>query len=300
MQQKQSSREFIRTDLAAEVVAPEQTLAGLHSHEYQDGALTVTVTEITTQEAAEALGKPQGRYVMLEISHLWLRPKRERAALSQALGRQLRTFLDTVAPRAKTVLCVGLGNREITPDALGPLTVARLTVTRHLQEQEPQLFDAVGKFSLCAIAPGVIGQTGIETAEQVRGALEHVHPDLLIVIDALAARSADRLAASVQITDTGIQPGSGVGNRRCAITREELGVPVLVIGVPTVVDSSTLIYDTLSQAGVEELSEPLRAVLDNSKSFFVTLKDSDAAVDVLAEVIATALNDLLLPALREI
>lgn len=295
----QAKRRYVRTDLAAELLTENEQLEGLYSHTYTEGAMQITVTEITSQNASQALGKPQGRYVMLDIDRLWLRPRREQEELCSALQRQLRTLLDTVAPRAQTVLCVGLGNREITPDALGPLTVARLTVTRHLQSEQPQLFRAAGGRSLCAIAPGVIGQTGIETAEQVRGAVEHVKPEVIFVIDALAARSADRLAASIQLTDTGIHPGAGVGNRRCAITRAELGVPVIVIGVPTVVDSSTLIYDTLSQAGIDELSPSLREILDNSRSYFVTLKDSDAAVESLAQVIADALNRLLLPALQE-
>ncbi len=296
---KKDSTRWVRTDLAAELETKKEGLEGVSTHTHNDGVLRVTVTEIISEQAAQQLRKPCGRYVMLEAEHLWQRPEGELVQICKSLERCLRHFVDRLAPRAKTVLCIGLGNREIAPDALGPLAVSQLTVTRHLESGAPELFSAVGGLSVCAVCPGVIGQTGIETLEQVKGTVEHVHPDLVILIDALAARSANRLASSIQCSDSGLQPGSGVGNRRLAINAQTLGVPVLVVGVPTITDSSTLIYDTLEQANVTQISPQLRTILDNNKSFFVTIKNSDRAVAVLAKLIAQAINNLFLPALSE-
>lgn len=143
----------------------------------------------------------------------------------------------------------GLGNRYIASDAIGPLAVRDITVTRHIKELDPALFGSLGSATVSAIAPGVIRQTGIEAVEIIRGAAENVSPGLIIAIDALAAKSIDRLAVTVQLSDTGIAPGSGIGNARKAIDRATLGIPVISVGVPTVVDSSTLIYDMLNLAG---------------------------------------------------
>ena len=193
-------------------------------------------------------------------------------------------------PKASSVLTVGLGNRDITADALGPKTVDGLLVTRHIKEYKPDIFEKIGQREMSALCPGVVGQTGIETFELIEGAVKRVCPDLVIVIDALAARSVDRLATTVQISDTGIAPGSGIGNKRRRIDRESLGVPVLAVGVPTVVDSATLVYDALGRAGIEETSEELERVLENSRSFFVSLKESDVAVSESARLLANAIN----------
>jgi GPR endopeptidase len=150
-----------------------------------------------------------------------------------------------------THLVVGLGNSEITPDAIGPFSVRKLNVTRHLRGIDEKLYDTIGRCEISALFPGVLGQTGIETVELIRGAAENAHPDVVLVIDALAARSCDRLAATVQLSDSGINPGSGIGNHRKAICRETVGVPVIALGVPTVVNSATLVYDALHKAGID-------------------------------------------------
>ena len=188
------------------------------------------------------------------------------------------------------VLVAGLGNSDITADAIGPLTIKNLTVTRHLREMEPKIYSSLGFCEIAALSPGVLGQTGIETVELIRGAVQNCTPDIVIVIDALAARSCERLAATVQISDAGIRPGSGIGNMRMAINTETLGVPVISVGIPTVVNSSTLVYEALNRAGIKEYSQELQEVLENGRSFFVTPKESDIITKQLSLLLSDALS----------
>ena len=192
--------------------------------------------------------------------------------------------------RMKSVLICGLGNRSITADALGPAVADALVITRHVKLREKKLFDSLFSLEVASFAPGVLAQTGIETEELVRGAVERARPDLVVAIDALAARSAERLMTTVQLCDTGIAPGSGMGNRNGALDRKTLGVPVVAIGVPTVVTSSTLIRDALELGGIDGISDALERVLENGRSFFVSPKESDLAIRELSAIIARALN----------
>ena len=189
-----------------------------------------------------------------------------------------------------SVFVTGLGNAELTADALGPDTVSKLTATRHLREHELPLYREIGCSALSAFAPGVLGQTGIETLELLRGAVRSVKPDLVVAVDALAARSCKRLASTVQLSDAGIVPGSGVGNHRTAITADTLGVPVIALGVPMVVDSSTLVYDALQEAHIDDISDSLREVLENGRSFFVSPKESDVITRQVSELLARAIS----------
>jgi spore protease len=189
-----------------------------------------------------------------------------------------------------SVLVVGLGNARMTADALGPKTASALNVTRHLSTLEPSLYRALSCASMAAISPGVLGQTGIETLEILRGAVRTVKPDLLIAVDALAAGEVGRLGATVQISDTGIVPGSGVGNHRNALTKDTLGVPVIAIGVPTVVNSSTLVRDALEQAGIHTLCDPLQRVLENGRGFFVSSKDGDTVIETFSAILSRAIE----------
>ena len=189
-----------------------------------------------------------------------------------------------------SVFVAGLGNIDLTPDAIGPQTMKRLTATRHLRQYEKELYHAAGCSSLSAFSPGVLGQTGVETSELLRGAVNATHPDVIIVIDALTARSCDRLCATVQLSDTGIEPGSGVGNHRRAITYKSMGVPVVALGVPTVVNSATLVWDALQEAGIDGKDPQLQKVLENGKSFFVSPKESDLICESVAQLFARAIG----------
>ncbi|MBQ4561704.1 MAG: GPR endopeptidase [Clostridia bacterium] len=280
---------FIRTDLASEArrAVNLENIRGIWYSEKEISGLRVSDMKITTEEGSSIIGKPVGRYVTVECGKVWLLSDIEKENIVSVIAE----YVEELVPKGnRTVLVAGLGNRDVTPDALGPRTVDGLIVTRHVKEADPELFERIGQEEIAAVAPGVVGQTGIETLELICGAVDRVKPSVLIVVDALAARSVDRLGTTVQISDTGIAPGSGIGNRRREINRTSIGVPVIAIGVPTVVDSSTLVYDALSRAGIEEIDSALRGVLENGRNFFVSLKESDVAVAETAELISSALN----------
>ena len=190
------------------------------------------------------------------------------------------------------MLAVGLGNRAMTADAVGPESIRAMTATRHLRIEDPELFAKYSEAELSLLAPGVMGETGIEAVELVAGAVKAAAPELVIAVDALAARSVTRLATTVQLSDTGIRPGSGVGNSRRAIDRETLGVPVLAIGIPTVVSSHTLVYDAFRQAGIAdgEIPDRLRELLSEGASFFVSPRESDTVTERAAQLVANAVN----------
>lgn len=280
---------FIRTDLAAEATTElnVDSIRGVSFRKKEVCGIPVSDMTISSQEGSSIIGKPVGRYITLECGKVWLCDDSYIEELVSAIAQYI---ISLIPGEKKRVLVVGLGNRDITPDSLGPKSLDGLIVTRHIREYNRDLFDSMGQEEVAAIAPGVLGQTGIETLELIKGAVDRVKPQAVIAVDALAARSVDRLCTTVQLTDTGIAPGSGIGNRRREINSESIGAPVIAIGVPTVVDSSTLVYDALSKAGIESIDDPLRDVLENGRSFFVSLKESDVAVEQSAKIISDALN----------
>ncbi|MBE6553028.1 MAG: GPR endopeptidase [Ruminococcaceae bacterium] len=286
---------FVRTDLACEYAADENAkrLNDL-CHEERIEGFRVYRMRIETPADSALLNKPIGHYITVECNGIMMRGDCERQRLSRLLSDELVDMSSQLTRRDPdgefSVFVAGLGNAELTADAVGPQAISKLVATRHLREHEGELYRAIGCSALSALAPGVLGQTGIETLELLRGVVATVKPDLVLVIDALAARSCDRLAATVQICDAGVCPGSGVGNHRSEISARSLGVPVVVLGVPTVVDSSTLVYDALRSAGIEKISPTLERVLENGKSFFVSPKESDSITSFFATVIAEAIH----------
>ena len=286
---------YTQTDLACESITQKDVQKdGGDIHREQVGNFFLSELRIQDQESEHRIGKPQGTYITVEcgrISHL---EEGDSALLENLLAGKLTEMAERLTGKKVDsdfgVFVAGLGNAEMTADAIGPKTVGYLTATRHLREHEQALYQAIGCSALSALAPGVLGQTGIETLELLRGVVSYVKPHLVLVVDALAARSCKRLAATLQISDAGICPGSGVGNHRAAITRETLGVPVIALGVPTVVNSATLVYDALQEAGIQEIGEPLRQVLDNGKSFFVSPKDSDVITESVSRLLAGAIG----------
>ena len=272
----------IRTDLAAEAHALWQEsagettrLRGVAAREETVEGFSVTRVEILDQEGARALGKPEGVYLTLDLSPLW---RREEDAFSRAAAA-VAALLRPLLPEEGPVLAAGLGNPAMTPDALGPRTLDHLLVTRHLGEVLPQLRPVAG------LGAGVLGTTGLEVAEWVRGAAEQVRPGAVILIDALAARDLDRLCSTVQIADTGLVPGSGVGNHRMALNRESLGVPVVSVGVPTVVDAETIARDLLGDDGAEP-----PALRGRGKRFFVTPDSIDQKIRDLSKVLGYGID----------
>jgi len=252
---------------------------GVQARQYTLRDVEITDIRIVNETGAAALGKPQGRYITAALAENWLHDTDQTAAAAGVLADLLRPLL----PQQGTLLAVGLGNRRMTPDRLGPDAVEHIIVTRHLTQQMPQLFS--GMRPVCTLTPGVLGLTGIETAEIVRGVVQRTAPAAVIAIDALCARSAGRLCRTFQLSDTGISPGSGAGNRRCALDRQTLGVPVISVGVPTVIDAATLLADALETAGC---SAPSSAA--EPQQLLVAPKDIDALSAKSAKIIGYAVN----------
>lgn len=281
----QGGASFTRTDLACE--------AGRETVERSERQVEVGGVPVTVTRSREADG---GRYVTVACGRIGERGEEELPALAELLAEELLELATVMLGHRPTpddrVLVVGLGNADMTPDAVGPGTVRRLTVTRHLRGYDEALFASLGCCELSALSPGVMGQTGMESAEIVRGAAELVHPDLVVAVDALAARSCERLSATVQLSDGGIAPGAGIGNHRTAIDRETVGCPVMALGVPTVVDASTVVWDTLAEAGVdaETLPDRMYEVLERGRSFIVAPRDADRIVEMVCMWLARALD----------
>lgn len=296
----------IRTDLAMESFQSSggERLPGVRVNRWDAMGVDVTEVQVLDGQAARELGKPQGTYLTLECTALRRRDVEARLAMANLLGEELGRLLppDGIAP----VLVVGLGNRGITPDSLGPQAVDRVLVTRHMFRELPEYADRRLR-SVCAIAPGVLGVTGIETLEMAESLVRTIHPRAVVCIDSLAARASGRICATVQLTDTGIQPGSGVGNHRRALTRETLGVDVFSLGVPTVIYASTLARDAMELLAPEGQREneaafnSLERELTETElgEMIVTPREIDALIADAAEVIAAGVNKALQPELSD-
>ena len=281
--------QYTRTDLAAELDLSDKSdiAESTESH----GNITVNTIEIITEGAAKRLGKPCGKYITINVGKIWLASDRDfETAVNVTADKLAMLSRELCGHTPERILIAGLGNRNITADALGDKTVGMITVTRHIKLHAKELFEMFGSSEISAVAPGVLGQTGIETAELIRGACQSVKPELVVAIDSLCARSTDRLATTIQLGSSGISPGSGIGNRRRSLDQETLGIPVIAFGIPTVVDSSTLVTDALERAGITEISDSLNEVLHNQRSFFVTPKETDTIIAELSRLSAKALE----------
>ena len=278
-----------RTDLALEArelwqesAGKTTRLTGVKAVKRKQEGYPVTRVDILDSRGEEALGKPRGSYLTVDLTTFWQRKSDFFQRAVRAVGTPLKELLPTEGP----VLVVGLGNRAMTPDAVGPLTADHVLVTRHLISAMPRQFSGFRPVSV--LRSGVLGTTGVESAEAVRGLASEVKPACVIAVDALASRRVGRVCAAVQLSDTGIIPGSGVGNHRHPLNAETLGVPVIAIGVPTVVDSATLAADLLEETGVTDYDEEkLRASRQN---LMVTPRDIDQQVRDLGKVIGYGIN----------
>ena len=277
-----------RTDLALEArelwqESAERTsrLSGVKATKTKQEGYPVTRVDILDHRGEEALGKPVGSYLTIDLTTFWQRKADFFERAVRAVGGQLKQLL----PAEGSVLVIGLGNDAMTPDAVGPLSLDSVLVTRHLISAMPRQF--AGFRPVAVFRTGVLGTTGVESAEAVRGLVEQVRPSLVIAVDALASRRMGRVCATVQLSDTGIVPGSGVGNHRSALNAETLGVPVFALGVPTVVDAATLAADLLEESGVEQVDE--QRLRDNG-TFMVTTRDIDQQVRDLSKVVGYGIN----------
>ena len=309
----------VRTDLAIEAKQAyteenKRELDGVKVEEEQDGEVKVTTVTIESDEAGKELGKPKGHYITIDFPEFTTYDGETMDDVSQVVGKTLKKLVDISDD--KLVLVVGLGNWNVTPDALGPKVAEKIMITRHLKELMPDAIDESVR-PVCAIAPGVLGITGIETGEIVKSLVQKIKPDLVVCVDALGSRKLERVNRTIQIGDTGISPGAGVGNHRMQINEESLGVKVLAIGVPTVVDAATIANDTIDLFLDELISKAesgkdfynmLKTVDKNEKNalireilnpfvgdLMVTPKDVDSVIDSLSKIIANGINIAIQP-----
>lgn len=309
----------IHTDLALEekerFESDNVEIPGVVVEEEYEAELEVRITKvmIETEKGAKLMGKPVGTYITMEAPGMADADEDYHREVSQVLTKYLKELMGSLKEEY-SVLVVGLGNRQVTPDALGPYVADHLNITRHIiKEYGKYAFENEKTHLVSAIVPGVMAQTGMETFEIIKGIVKEIQPDLVIAIDALAARNSKRLNRTIQITNTGINPGSGVGNHRHGITRDSLGIPVIAIGVPTVVDAATIVNDTMENLilALEE-SKTLKGVgvvlqgynatekyelikeliSPHLNGMFVTPKDIDETVQRISFTISEALNML--------
>ncbi len=269
----------VRTDIAVEFMADKtRSDDSVAVHKYEVDGIEVTNVEILSENAAKEIGKPQGRYVTLETNkgvNIFELPM-----LRELLIAEIRGLIGRIDG---SVLVVGVGNKTVTPDALGPKAAEGVMATRHIPKSLAEKLGLKGLKSVSVICPGVLGQTGMEAKEIIEGAVERLHPDAIIIVDALAAREVARLGRTVQLSNTGIAPGSGVGNSRTELSEKTLGVKCVTVGVPTVVDASTLCYDLIGENRREH------------ESMIVTPRDIDRMIEKSGQVIAYSLNIALQP-----
>ena len=303
---------MIRTDLAIEnyeyLCEIAQEITGAETQETTKDDIKITTVKIDTDEAQKVLGKPKGKYITIEMPDMQTSEREEYEKMCIALADELRPLLNL--KKGQTVLVAGLGNWNITPDSLGPDVVSKIMVTRHLFCYMPYgMSDSLR--SVCAISPGVLGITGMETGEIIKSVCEKIKPDAVIAIDALSSRSVDRISRTIQLCDTGISPGAGVGNKRKELSKNTLGVPVIAIGVPTVIDAAQIARDSLTGSirnilkqtdnntdkykaffsFLEEAEENVNDFLpDNLGAFFVTPKDVDSLIEKTSKIVANGIN----------
>lgn len=304
-----------RTDLASErrdiyqkVQGTEGKLNGIESQKEQiNEKLSVERVKITNEEGEKAIGKPKGIYTTIDIKNLKIAQEEEINKASEVLAKELGDIISMHIDKQGEILVVGLGNESVTPDALGPKTINEIEVTRHFINYMPQ-YVKEGTRMVSAISPGVLGTTGIETVEILKGVVQNINPKLVIVIDALASRSIERISSTIQISDTGIVPGAGVGNTRKEISQETLGVPVIAIGIPTVVELATLVSEGID-IFIERLQEKaesneyLNRLQQNDKyeevkealnvgeyNMIVTPKEIDGLIENMKEIVAQGIN----------
>ncbi len=300
-----------RTDLAEEILERYRekntsTVPGLFSQKKVRNGFPVSLLRVLDENGARVTERPMGSYLTMEVGKIWSADKRRFQSAAETFAECIRAFLpDTLSPDAPCML-VALGNRGITADAVGPMTAKHFIVTRHIKHADRTLFDSLGLRETVCVVPDVAGNTGMEAAEIALGAAKKVTPGVVIVVDALASCRLERLATTLQISDTGLSPGSGVYNARPGLDQGSLGVPVLAIGVPTVVEVPTLALDVfekalqeLSEKGMLGDSEDSSALLEQlmqtvgeqkGEGFFVTPKETDHIIKDIAKLIGYALN----------
>lgn len=297
-----------RTDIYKKSNSISDDIDGIETEEEQiDENTKISRVKIVNESGEKAIGKPVGNYVTIDIKNLKLADDDRIQKASENLSEELRNIIDKHITKEDEILVVGLGNVYVTPDSLGPKVINEIDVTRHLKKYMPECLEE-GTRTVSAVSPGVLGTTGIETVEILKGIVDNTNPKLVIVIDALASRSIDRISSTVQISDTGIVPGAGVGNTRQEISINTLGIPVIAIGIPTVVELATLVSDGIDifidrLQEKAESNEYLNKLQENDKyeevkealnvgeyNMIVTPKEIDDLIENMKDIVARGIN----------
>ena len=296
-----------RTDIFKKNNNITNDVDGIETTVREEGNIKITEVKVTNENGASSIGKPIGSYITIDIKKLKLATDEEIEKYGNVLSNELRKLIDMHSTKQDEILVVGLGNIYVTPDSLGPKVINEIDVTRHILKYMPEVLEE-GTRSVSAISPGVLGTTGMETLEIVTGIVNNVKPKLVIVIDALASRSMDRISSSIQLADTGIVPGAGVGNTRKELSQSTLNIPVIALGIPTVVESAVLVNDCLDlfitklqeeaksndylnnlkqKDNYEEIKE---ALIPNDYNMIVTPKEIDDLIENMKDVVARGIN----------
>ncbi len=304
-----------RTDLASErrdlykkANNIENEIDGIEAEEEQiSNNIKITRVKILNENGEKAIGKVKGNYVTIDLKNMKYMGEDDIQSASEVLSEELKKMIDEFVSKEEEILVVGLGNVYVTPDALGPKVINEIDITRHLLKYVPQYLDKNTR-PVSAISPGVLGTTGIETAEILKGIVDNIEPKLVIVIDSLASRSMERISSTIQLADTGIVPGAGVDNARKELTQNTLGIPVIAIGIPTVVETAVVVNDCLdvfieklqekaeSNAYLNKLKEEdnyleiKEALIPKDYNFVVTPKEIDKLVENMKDVVARGIN----------
>lgn len=296
-----------RRDLYRKANNIKDEIPGIKTEEEEKKHTKVTRVKITNNEGSKAIGKPIGNYITIDIKNLKNADEEEIQIFAECLAEELTKLYNLHLNGNEDILVVGLGNMRVTADALGPSVVKDIDITRHLLKYAPQYLEKDTR-PVSAIAPGVLGTTGIETQEILKGIVDNVKPKLLIVIDSLASKSIERISTTIQISDTGIVPGAGVGNARKELSKETLGIPVIALGIPTVVEAATIAADSidlfidklqdeaksneyLNNLKKQDKYEMIKDVLiPNDYNFIVTPKEIDGLIENMSSVVARGIN----------
>ncbi len=297
-----------RRDLYKKANHIENEVEGIETEEETIGEkIKTTRVKVLNKQGEEAIGKPIGTYITIDVKDLKVANEEDIQQASEAVTKELKELIKKHVDNKAPILVVGLGNLYVTPDALGPKVINEIDITRHLLEYMPEVLDENTR-EVSAVSPGVLGTTGIETQEILKGIIDNIKPQLIIIIDALASRSIERISSSIQIADTGIVPGAGVGNARKELTQNTLGVPVIAMGIPTVVEAATIAADSLTlfiqkvqekaesndflnQLQEEDKYEMIKEVLTPSDyNFIVTPKEIDDLIENMKDIVARGIN----------
>jgi len=283
-----------RRDLYRNANKLEDEIKGIECSEQLIDDIVITTVEILDEEGEKALEKKKGTYITIDTKKINNISEEKEEVIISTFSKEILKIVEKHVKKEDEILIIGLGNLHSTPDALGSRVVENIEITRHIKIYLPQYIDKNAR-SVCAISPGVLGTTGIESFEIVKGIVDNIKPSIIIVIDSLCSKNINRINKSIQIADTGIVPGGGVGNEREALTEETLGIPVIAVGIPTVLDAATIVIDTMNICNISIKEEEIIKTMElNNFNFIVTPKEIDELIENMSNIISEGINRIII------